>query len=197
MNDLHEFKSIIVSEEELQKRLEIPFLKDCKLFKKYVQTEANKQIMINRLGEVKGAKLAKNDAKPGLFHDKANDYIYIRLHHGGMIALHIAMKFVFYDEITSPFDSPQQDFVVDHINGSKQDNKLSNLRIVSKQFNYHNHPNAKGNVNLLPSDAKLIENNETKLPCYCSDDHYYIELRPDLYYNHDKNLKLPKWICRN
>ena len=74
-----EFKSIIVSEEDLQKRVEVPFLKDCKLFKESVRTEANKQIMINRLGEVKGAKPSKNDNKPGLFHDKANDYIYITL----------------------------------------------------------------------------------------------------------------------
>ena len=192
-----EFKSIIVSEEELQKRINVPFLKDCKLFKNSVRTEANKQILINRLGEIKGAKLSKNDAKPGLFHDKVNDYIYIRLHNGGMIALHIAMKFVFCDEIFSPFDSTDPSFVVDHINGKKQDNQLTNLRIVSKQFNSHNHPNAKGNVGNLPSIAKLIDNNETKLKCYLADDHYYIELRPDLYFKIKSDEKLPKWICRN
>ena len=196
MIDVSEFKSIIVSEEELQKRVEVPFLKDCKLFKESVRTEANKQIMINRLGEVKGAKPSKNDNKPGLFHDKANDYIYIRLHNGGMIALHIAMKFVFYDEIFSPFDSPDSNFVVDHINGKKQDNRLDNLRIVSKQFNSHNHPGIKGNVNELPSNAKLIDNNETKLKCYLDDDYYYIELRSDLYFKTKSNEKLPKWTCK-
>ena len=192
-----EFKPIIVSEEELQKRINVPFLKDCKLFKKYVRTEANKQIMINRLGEVRGAKPSKNDVNPGLFHDKANDYIYIRLYDGGMIALHIAMKFVFYDEIFSPFDSIDPTFVVDHINGKKQDNRLDNLRIVSKQFNSHNHPNVKGNVINLPSNAQLTENNETKLKCYLDDDHYYIELRSDLYFKTKSNVKLPKWICKN
>lgn len=191
------FQSIIVSEEELQKRTEIPFLKDCKLFKKSVRTEANKQIMINRLGEVKGAKEYENDDNPGLFHDKANGYIYIRLHNGGMIALHIAMKFVFYDEIMSPCDSPQHDFVVDHINRCKQDNRLSNLRMVSKRFNSHNRPNVKGNVLELPSNAKSTDHDKTKLKCYQDDVHYYIELSPDLYYKIELNLELPNWICRN
>ena len=148
------FKSIIVNEEELAKRLNCGWLKNHPLFKQSIRSEANKQIMINRLGEVRGAKPSKNDVNPGLFHDKANDYIYIRLYDGGMIALHIAMKFVFYDEIFSPFDSIDPTFVVDHINGKKQDNRLANLRIVSKQFNSHNHPNVKGNVGNLPSNAQ-------------------------------------------
>ena len=53
---MSDYKPIIVSDEELQKRINIPFLKGCKLFNQNVRTEANKQIMINRDGKVINAK---------------------------------------------------------------------------------------------------------------------------------------------
>ena len=191
-----EFKSLIVNEEELTKRQNCAWLKGCKLFNQSVRTDANKQIMINRNGEVIGAKESPNDSKPGIFHDRQNGYNYIRLHDKGMIALHIAMKFVFYDEIQSPYDEPTVDDVVDHINGVKDDNKLSNLRVVSKQFNSHNHVKCKKNVRELPSTAKLTENNDCKLKCYSDDDSLYVELRTGLYYKTPLKTKLPNWLCR-
>lgn len=193
---MSEFKPIIFSDEELQKRQECNWLKGCKLINNSVRTEANKQIMINREGKVIGGKPSPNDETPGIFIDKANGYTYIRLHDKGMIALQVAMKYVFYNEIECVYDEPSVDDVVDHINGIKSDNRLSNLRIVSKQFNSHNHERCKDNINQLPPDAKLSTNNETKLKCYADDEHYYIELRSNLYYKTSKTSKLPKWITR-
>ena len=194
---MSDYKPIIVSDEELQKRINIPFLKGCKLFNQNVRTEANKQIMINRDGKVINAKPSKNDDGPGIFHDRINGYTYIRLHDKGMIALHIAMKFVFYDEITCIYDESSSNDVVDHINGLKSDNQLSNLRIVSKSFNSHNNARCKDNVTELPSSAKQITNDETKIKCYSDDEHYYYELNPNLYYKTAAKSETPKWLRKS
>lgn len=190
------YKSIIVDETELAKRLECTWLKGCKLFNQNIRTEANKQIMIDKNGNVIGAKISKKDEIPGVFLDKYNGYKYIRLHNGGPIALHIAMKFVFFDEIYCPFNNPTDNFVVDHINQCKQDNRLSNLRLVSKQFNSHNHERCKGNVNSIPTDSKLIINEETNFKCYSDDENCYIELSPILYFKQSINDKIPKWLIK-
>ena len=193
-----EFKSIVVSEEELQKRLQCPHLKDHKLFKERYRTEANSKIMINRNGEVTGAKPSKCDKlKPGLFYDSKNEYIYIRLWTGGMISIQAVMRFVFYDEIDSIYDNPFKDCVVDHIDNNKTNNNLSNLRLVSKRFNCYNcKRKIKNKVNELPSDCTESPNKDTTLKCYKdpSSNKIYVELSKCYYLS---CAELPDWVLKN
>lgn len=196
------YKSIIVDETELAKRLKCDWLKGCKLFNQNIRTEANKQIMIDKNGNVIGAKISKKDEIPGVFLDKYNGYKYIRLHNGGPIALHIAMKFVFFDEIECVHSTPLPTDVVDHINGIKTDNQLSNLRLVSKRINCYNcERKFKNIVNKLPNDVSVL-NNTKHLKQYKSDSEkqLFIEITSNYYYklnSVNNEVIVPKWLSFN
>lgn len=203
---MSEYFSIVVSEEGLQKRLACEWLKGHKLFKEAVRTDKNRDIKINKDGKVIGAKPAKNDVEPGIFLDKVNGYKYFRLWNGGTIAIHTAMKFVFYDELKCIYGDRKSTDVMDHINGNKCDNKLSNLRLVSKQFNCYNCDRPFVAItNELPEDAKKYEHQinhdaDYDLPGYTSksNQRLYVEIAPKRYYMVDvidSSAKVPGFLC--
>ena len=102
----------------------------------------NKHIKINRNGFVIGAKPTKNELTnydPGTYLDRANGYKYLRYHQGFGKAIHKAMALIFPEFISH--DNSYSDeiiYVIDHIDDCKQNNHVTNLRLIPQSLNRMN-----------------------------------------------------------